>query len=61
MQDVEKGLEELEEHEKRLEICKEILAVLDWEKDECGIYKKAVGEAMYAMGQPEEGLQWFPG
>lgn len=59
LEDMEMELYSAGEHEKRLRFCREILELLDWEYDDYGGYKMAIGESLYALGQADEGEVYF--
>lgn len=59
LQDMELELAEAGENEKRLQFCREVLQAFDWEADDDGGYKMAVGECLYALGEAKEGQEWF--
>lgn len=59
LQDMEMELFNAGEHEKRLQFCTEILELFDWEYNDYGGFKMAVGESLYALGRQAEGEQWF--
>lgn len=59
LQDVETELYNAEEHELRLQFCREVLEAFDWEYEDDGGFKIAIGESLYALGRQEEGRSWF--
>lgn len=59
LQDMEVELLNAGQHKKRLQFCRDILEALDWEYDDYGGFKMAVGESLCALGKQEEGMQWF--
>lgn len=59
LQDLEMELGNAGEHEKRMEFCQKLLEMLDWKYDDDSCFKNAIGEELYAMGNPAEGREWF--
>ena len=55
LQDMEMELSNANEHEKRIQFCREVLDAFDWRENDDGGFKMAVGESLYSLGKKEDG------
>ena len=57
--DMEIELGNADEHEKRMEFCRQVLEMFDWTFDDADGFRCAIGEELYTSGQYTEGKKWF--
>ena len=46
------------EHEKCIRFCEEVLETFSWENESPAMFKRCIGECLFALGKTEEGDQW---
>lgn len=59
LEDMMLSYQRMGEHEKCIRFCEEVLETFSWKNDSPVIFKRCIGECLFALGKTEEGDQWY--